>query len=210
MPTLPSSTPQEDPAPEGTGRQLWYAADSGQVAQVQALCERWGGHGQVINWANPDDNGQTPLHATCDSDSPQCTAILVSTRGIDVNKGDNDGFTPLWYAAYNGLPETVQALLADKDIDLNKAPTVGNYLDSNNISHSALGKSPLVIAKDNPLGKGGCEAVVTLLEAPPGGGATSGGKKNTKKSKKIKKNQEKSRKTKKTKSSYKRLTKKTK
>ena len=106
------------------------------MAQVQALCERWGGHGEVINWASPRD-GSTPLHEAYRS--PQCTDILLSTPGCDVNKGDWDGQTPLWDAAYYGKPETVQALLAAPGIDLNKAPTGGDK--------RYIGKSPLTIAR---------------------------------------------------------------
>jgi hypothetical protein len=150
--------PSQGPAPEGTGKQLWRAANSGQVAQVQALCERWGGHGEVINWAHPDNYGSTPLHAACDS--PQCTAILLSTPGCEVNKGDNYGSTPLWGAALNGEPETVQALLAKPGIDLNKAPTGGREM--------FRGKSPLAIAQERAaMGEWyseGCQEVATLLE----------------------------------------------
>ena len=119
---------------------------------MQALCERWGGHGEVINWANPD-YGSTPLHAAYRS--PQCTAILLSTPGCEVNKGDKHGRTPLCWAAINGQPETVQALLAAPGIDLNKAPTGG----------WAKGKSPLTIAREEAAkGREGCREVVRLLE----------------------------------------------
>ena len=134
----PTPTQPPGPAPEGTGMQLWHAAYKGQVDQVQALCERWGGDGQVINWASPRDDGRTPLHEAYRS--PQCTAILLSTPGCDVNKGDWDGQTPLWDAAYYGKPETVQALLAAPGIDLNKAPTGGDK--------RYIGKSPLTIARE--------------------------------------------------------------
>ena len=161
------------PAPEGTGRQLWEAASRGQVDQVQALCERWGGHGEVISWAHPIF-GLTPLHKAYRS--PQCTAILLSTPGCDVNKGTNDGQTPLWLAAYYGFPETVQALLAAPGIDINKAPTGGE--------EECIGKSPLIIAREGAArGRGGCQEVVRLLEGHvrerglrlPEGGAGAGG-----------------------------------
>jgi len=193
------------PAPEGTGYQLWLAAFSGQVAKVQALCERWGGHGEVISWANPDNGGWTPLHAAYGS--PQMTAILLSTPGCEVNKGDNNGETPLWKAAYWGKPETVQALLKAPGIDLNKAPTGGRY----------IGKSPLTIARDmDAEGWEGCQEVVRLLEgagavatpAPASSGETKGGTKKRKSTKKSKKTTKKN--SKKKKSSYKRFTKKTK
>jgi len=153
-------------APEGTGRQLYDAVYNKQLDQVRTLCERWAGHGEVINWANPY-SGDTPLHEA--RDSPQCATILLSTPGIDVNKGDRHGWTPLWWAAWKGQPETVQALLAAPGIDLNKAPTGG----------WAKGKSPLTIAREEAArGKAsyeseqeavwrmeGCQEVVRLLEA---------------------------------------------
>ena len=144
------------PAPEGTGRLLWVAAMYWQVDQVQALCEKWGGDEQVINWANPDRDGQTPLYMA--RDSPQMTAILLSTPGCDVNKGTNSGRTPLWWAASNCCPETVQALLAAPGIDLNKAPTEGG--------ECCEGKSPLTMAREGAAWeeRKSCQEVVRLLE----------------------------------------------
>jgi len=153
--------------PEPAGHQLYWAVANGDVDQLQALCSRWSGQGDHLNWSHPEDNGLTPLHKACDS--PQCTAILLSTPGIDVNKGTNHGWTPLWWAAHNGYPETVQALLAapgkdetgkdrpplDPPLDLNKAPTEGGW----------EGRSPLTIAKENHLEREGCQEVVRLLEA---------------------------------------------
>jgi ankyrin repeat protein len=97
-------------------------------------------------------------------------AILVSTPGCEVNKGDNDGWTPLWLAAFNGYPETVQALLAAPGIDLNKAPT--------GVDKRHIGKSPLTIAREEAAGgrksweteeqaaerRKRCQEVVRLLE----------------------------------------------
>jgi len=114
-----------------------------EVDQLQALCERWGGHGEVINWANPEEDDSTPLHVGVQVSSianPKSVAILLSTPGCEVNKGDKYGKTPLWWAIDYGLPKTVQALLAAPGIDLNKAPNGG---------YACNGKSPLTFARES-------------------------------------------------------------
>jgi len=131
------SPPPARPAPpDSTGMLLWVAVNAKAVEYVRALCRDMSGQWDVLNWANPGNNGYTPLHVA--NDNPQCTALLLSTPGIDVNKVDNDGQTPLWLAAYNGQPETVQALLAAPGIDVNRAPR----------GMSWSGMSPLTIARE--------------------------------------------------------------
>jgi hypothetical protein len=178
-------------APEGTGRQLYDAVYNKQLDQVRTLCERWAGHGEVISWANPY-TGDTPLHAA--RDSPQCATILLSTPGIDVNKGDRHGWTPLFYAAYFGNPKTAKALLAAPGIDINKAAT-GEGLE---------GKSPLTIAREMATAgklwedsekeaaerRKACQEVVRLLEAAEAK-PSKGGKIKTRKNKRSKKNKRK-------------------
>jgi len=140
------------PATESTRKRLYEMASGRQVDQLRAMCRHWSGHGEVLNWANPLNVGNTPLHMAVDS--PECTAILVSTPGTDANKADHDGWTPLWCAAINGQAKTVKALLAAPGIGINQAPTRGGV----------KGKSPLTIARENPKCKEGCQEVVGLLE----------------------------------------------
>jgi len=154
-PPAPALEPESQPAPApmGTGSKLWNAASAGDVAQVQELCEMWSGHDEVINWAHPNFNDETPLHAA--HASPRCATILLKTLGINVNKGDAYGKTPLWKAAFWCKLQTVEVLLTAPGIDLNKAPTGGDY----------KGKSPLTIARERVAeGFGGCNEVVRLLE----------------------------------------------
>lgn len=172
----------EPSAPEGTGLKLWEATTRGDSMQVADLCQKWAGHGEVINWAHPDYNGSTPLHHVWAG--PQITTILLGTPGIDVNKETNDGTTPLLMAAQLGEPETIQALLAAPGIDLNKASTGGPY----------IGKSPLTIAREKAVGESfrreDHQEIARLLEAA-GAKATTpskGGKIKTRKNKRSKKN----------------------
>lgn len=182
-PILPMSSDkiiQSPVVPIPPGQMLYVAAHNGQADKVKALCERWEGDGEVINWAHPY-TGNTPLYDAAYS-IPECMDILLSTKGIDVNKGNKDGMTPLWKAAYMGEPETVQALLAAPGIDLNKAPTGG--------WKGNIGKSPLTIARENPGRMNGCKEVVRLLEAA-GAKPSKGGKIKTRKNKRSKKNKRK-------------------
>ena len=153
VPVPDTALPPVPPPPAKEGcRELWDAVYNEQVDQVQALCERWGGNGEVISWANPEFDGVTPLHKA----NPLCAAVLVSTPGCDVNKADKDGWTPLWGAACDGNLEKFQVLLAAPGIDLNKAPTAG----------WGSGRSPLNIARGMAEGgRGQCKEVASLLEA---------------------------------------------
>jgi ankyrin repeat protein len=155
---------------------------------VQALCERWGGDREVINWAHPGYGGTTPLNAAWDS--PEITAILLGTPSCEVNKGDNDGKTPLWRAALNGQPETVQALLAAPGIDLNKAPYGGVYYVGGSM-RPAKGKSPLTISREKAAeSEEGYQDIVRLLERA-GARPSKGGKIKTRNNKRSKKNKRK-------------------
>ena len=168
------------PAPEDPGKRLFDMVDSWDEGAVKTLCNTWGSRGEVMNWANPNKHGWTPLHRACVL--PNITKMLLGTDAIEVNKGDNNGVTPLWLAAFNYQHKTVKALLAFKGtpgIDINKVP--------NGDVGSNTGKTPLAVANEGVAKDDdhiyAYEDVVKLLNDA---GNKAGGKKKTRKSMKNK------------------------
>jgi len=141
-------------AQEGAGESLWESARANQVEKVRDLCAKWECDSSILNWTHSEWEGSTPLQSACAWDNAECVAILARTRGVDINRGSKVGWTALFLAAINGLPEIAKILLTVKDIDKNKAPTSGVY----------KGKTPRMIAMDNPFRKDGCAGVAKLLE----------------------------------------------
>ena len=96
-----------DPVAAGIGKQLCDAVSVGDLEKLRLLTEKWSGN-NVLNWANPDDSGWTPLYiASCNGHS-ECVNVLKAVPNIDFNKADNYSFTPLHAASYNGHIECVK------------------------------------------------------------------------------------------------------
>ena len=94
------------------GKRIYDAARKGDMASLLPLVDKWFAH-DVLNWANPADNGRTPLH----TDKAAAVQLLAAAPGIDVNKADRDGNTACMKAASEGNVSIVKALLAAPGID---------------------------------------------------------------------------------------------
>ena len=68
------------------GKQLWEAASKGRADEVRAIVQEWGAEGSVVNWANPDDGGWTPLYAAAAEGHHECLTLLLAAPGIAVNQ----------------------------------------------------------------------------------------------------------------------------
>ena len=66
--------------PEGTGKRIYDAAKAGDVAALRPLLQEWSGH-DVLNWANPDDSGWTPLIVGCREGKTEAVRLLIATPG---------------------------------------------------------------------------------------------------------------------------------
>ena len=66
-------------APEGTGLLVWTAAKDGDLAALGRLVE-WRSE-EALNWANPDNDGNTPLTAACFEGEVEAVRLLLATEG---------------------------------------------------------------------------------------------------------------------------------
>jgi len=103
-----------------TGKAIYKAAKEGDLATLQRLSEEWMGN-DVMNWANPDHFGRTPLFSASSKGHTDIVKVLVSLPGIDINKADKNDVTPLLVACYKGRTDIVKVLVSLPGIDINKA-----------------------------------------------------------------------------------------
>jgi hypothetical protein len=59
-----------------------------------------------------ETNGSTPLMYACDGGHVDCVKVLITAKGIDVNKIDNNGRTALHWAVQRQKVECANVLLA--------------------------------------------------------------------------------------------------
>ncbi|KAL3465699.1 ankyrin repeat-containing domain protein [Aspergillus heterothallicus] len=147
------------------------AGGSGDPATTKLLVET---EGIAVN--GQEGAGQVPLVSAAGSGTVSVVDVLLSAKGIDVNRSDEFG-TALYAAAENGHEDVVRSLLRAPGIDVNyrrwvKAPLevaidkdnvtmVKLLLDSSRIDTNGLNsfnKTPLMYAADK-----GQESVVQLL-----------------------------------------------
>ena len=67
-------------APAGTGRRIYDAVDKGDMAALRPLVQEWSGH-DVLNWANPDTMGGTPLIIGSCHGRLEAVRLLLATPG---------------------------------------------------------------------------------------------------------------------------------
>jgi ankyrin repeat protein len=93
---------------------LYYACMRNHPAVVKALC-----NDSRVNVNTMSDAG-TPLHSSCDSDSVDCTEILLAHKDIDINaQAPYDGWTALMRAANHNCQNCLELLLKRNDIQIN-------------------------------------------------------------------------------------------
>ena len=62
------------------GKHIYDAAEKGDMAALRLLLETWRGSA-VLNWADLDSHGWTPLHIGCISGNMEAVRLLVATPG---------------------------------------------------------------------------------------------------------------------------------
>ncbi len=99
---------------------LCQAAGQGEIALVRLLIQA----GANVNTGG--NEGKTPLFRAVEKNRTACVKLLLSTPGIDPNRGNtNNGVTPLWVASLSGYAEVVRLLIAAPGIDVNRADCDG-------------------------------------------------------------------------------------
>lgn len=81
---------------------------------------------EIVGKSNADVNissqkdGSAPLHTAVKEGNRSAVAVLLTARGIDVNKSNTAGFTPLQLAVLSGSRRSVEQLLAAPSIVASK------------------------------------------------------------------------------------------
>ena len=66
--------------PEGLGRRIFNAASKGDAAVLRPLVKGWGGN-DVLNWADPDNYGRTPLVVGSTEGKLEAVRLLLAAPG---------------------------------------------------------------------------------------------------------------------------------
>lgn len=74
---------------------------------------------------NINDREKCPLIISSINGNIDIVRLLLSVKGIDINKSDSHGYTALKWACLNGHTEVVKLLLNQINIDVNKADDYG-------------------------------------------------------------------------------------
>ena len=127
-----TSAPAHPLAPKGIGFQIYKAAEKGNLSALSRLTERWEGN-PVLNYANPQFGGFTPLIVACAEGQEDCVRHLLGVAGVNVNAQNLQGESALLWASRCGQAACVRMLAQEEDVDLN--------CPGNN------GRSPLDVAK---------------------------------------------------------------
>jgi ankyrin repeat protein len=116
---LSAAAPPPAPAPttpEDAGKQLWAAAESGDLETVRELCKRWRDCSEAVNWAQQGE-GSTPLHVAASRGFAKIVKSLGSLPYVQINHADEEGQTPLNVAVRRGHADVVTVLLSLPGID---------------------------------------------------------------------------------------------
>ena len=68
-------------APAGTGRRIYDAAKKGDMAVLRPLVQEWTGNEYVLNWANRELAGWTPLIIGSREGKVEAVRLLLATPG---------------------------------------------------------------------------------------------------------------------------------
>ena len=154
------------------GRQVFKAAEVGDVSKLGPLLKTWTGNQVVLNWELKEDDeddegnwldGTSPLMAASVEGHADAVQMMVNTAGVDVNKAGDDGWTALICAADYGRPNVVRVLVAAPGIDIDMRATGENFYGK-----SALGIAMSANETDDQATRAGKKECAALLRAAAG------------------------------------------
>jgi ankyrin repeat protein len=153
-----------------SGEELCMACKSGDVQRLASLL--------LIKHCNPNAKNEGswfPLMWSAKADQPECAALLLAHRLIDVNETNKDGATSLYVAAQSGCLAIVEQLLAHPAIEVRapppqaaqpRAPPPSPPAAAPRLSQvnkwKVTGGTPFFAASE----KGHAEVIARLLERP--------------------------------------------
>jgi len=77
--------------PAEPGKLLYDAAVDGDVAKMKIAIMECKGKADQLNYSNPQRYGRTPLVIACYYNNVDAVKLLLSTPGVDINKGIDFG-----------------------------------------------------------------------------------------------------------------------
>mmetsp|Transcript_35160 Transcript_35160/g.44424 ORF Transcript_35160/g.44424 Transcript_35160/m.44424 type:complete len:309 (+) Transcript_35160:195-1121(+) len=125
----------------------------GRVDEVKAaleICNDQGTLCELLDFKNPDDHDETPMHIAAEYGYPEMVRCLAK-YGVNPDVVDDIGWTPLMIAALNGQFQVVQVLLEELHADV-------TFLSTQDWEEYEKGSTALVIAEGE-----GHSAIVELL-----------------------------------------------
>ncbi len=144
-------------------KKLYDFADDGNLKKINKLFEEENGGDKIdINWKNPKENGNTPLHVALNNYHFLVVEFLLA-NGATVNKVNDDGKTPLHIACKKyGRPSIVK-LLIEKGANVNEPEH--NAFENTPLHLAAMNKSDFGFLGSNKGNEANEEIARLLLEA---------------------------------------------
>lgn len=144
-------------------KKLYDFADDGNLKKINKLFEEENGGDKIdINWVNPKENGNTPLHVALNNSHYLVVEFLLA-NGATVNKVNDDGKTPLHIACKKyGRPSIVK-LLIEKGANVNEPEH--NAFENTPLHLAAMNKSDFGFLGSNKGNEANEEIARLLLEA---------------------------------------------
>jgi ankyrin repeat protein len=128
------SKSKKSPKKDQIEKQIFNYAEHGNVQKLKQILKQILEDKEDnfnINWANPKENGNTPLCIAAENGRHEIVELLL-TNGATVDKVNYDGQTPLMMSILNYYRDTTAEVLINNGADINK-------MDNN-------GKTPLHMA----------------------------------------------------------------
>lgn len=113
----------KSPKKNGIEKQIFNDAEDGNEIRLNKLLKDTELEFN-INWANPKENGDTPLHVAAKWDRSKVVELLLA-NGATVDKVNNDNQTPLMVSILHNYKDTTAEILIKNGADINKMDNFG-------------------------------------------------------------------------------------
>ena len=144
-------------------KKLYKFAENGNVKKINEMLEEENGGVKIdINWANPKENGNTPLHTAVNNWYDEVVELLLA-NGANVNKVNDDGKTPLHVACKKYGKSSIVKLLIEKGANVNEPEH--NAFENTPLHLAAMNKSDFGFLGSNKGNEENEEIARLLLEA---------------------------------------------
>ena len=115
------SKSKKSPKKDQIEKQIFNDAKNGNITSLNKILQD---KSVDINWANPKEKGNTPLHVAAENGRHEIVELLLK-NGASVDKVNNDGQTPLMMSILNYYRDTTAEVLIEHGADINKMDNTG-------------------------------------------------------------------------------------